>query len=76
VSGHHPETYFKNSDINKSTLFYYYYYYSLGTPRRRWEDNRMNLGEVGWSDVDWTDLAQDRSKWRAPVNLILNLLVP
>jgi hypothetical protein len=49
----------------------------LGIPRRRWVDNiRMDLGEVGWSDVDWIDLAQDRNKWRALVNSVLNLRVP
>jgi hypothetical protein len=38
----------------------------LGRPRRRWVDNsRMNLGEVGWGDVDWIGLAQDRNRWRA-----------
>jgi hypothetical protein len=36
----------------------------------------MNLGEVGWVDVDWTDLAQDRNRWRALVNSVLNLRVP
>jgi hypothetical protein len=46
----------------------------LGRPRRRWVDNiRMNLGEVGWSDVDWIGLAQDRDKWRALVNAVMNL---
>jgi hypothetical protein len=50
---------------------------SLGRPRRRWVDNiRMDLGEVGWGDVDWIDLAQDRNRWRALVNSILNLQVP
>jgi hypothetical protein len=35
----------------------------LGRPRRRWVDNiGMDLGEVGWGDVDWIDLAQDRKK--------------
>jgi hypothetical protein len=44
----------------------------LGRPRRRWLDNiRMDLGEVGWGDVDWIGLA-----WRALVNSVLNLLVP
>jgi hypothetical protein len=44
----------------------------LGRPRRRWVDNiRMDLGEVGWSDV-----AQDRNRWRALVNSVLNLRVP
>jgi hypothetical protein len=38
----------------------------LGRPRRRWVDNiRLDLGEVGWSDVDWIGLAQDRNRWRA-----------
>jgi hypothetical protein len=49
----------------------------LGRPRRRWVDNiRMDLGEVGSSDVDWIDLAQDRNRWRALVNSVLNLRVP
>jgi hypothetical protein len=49
----------------------------LGRPRHRWVDNiRMDLGEVGWSDVDWIVLAQDRNRWRALVNLVLNLRVP
>jgi hypothetical protein len=46
----------------------------LGTPRRRWVDNiRMDLGEVGWGDVDWNGLAKDRNRWRAVVNSVLNL---
>jgi hypothetical protein len=32
----------------------------------------MNFGEVGWGDVDWIGLAQDRNRWRALVNLVLN----
>jgi hypothetical protein len=44
----------------------------LGRPRRRW----MDLGEVGWGDVDWIGLAQDRNRWRALVNSVLNLRVP
>jgi hypothetical protein len=49
----------------------------LGRPRRRWVDNiRMDLGEVGWGDVDWIGLSQDRSRWRAVVNSALNLRVP
>jgi hypothetical protein len=49
----------------------------LGRPRHRWLDNiRMNLVEVGWCDVDWIGLAQDRDRWRALVNSILNLPVP
>jgi hypothetical protein len=49
----------------------------LRRPRRRWVDNiRMDHGEVGWGDVDWIGLAQDRNRWRALVNLVLNLRVP
>jgi hypothetical protein len=49
----------------------------LGRPRHKWVDNiRMDLGEVGWSDVDWVDLAQDRNRCRALVNSVLNLRVP
>jgi hypothetical protein len=39
-----------------------------------WVDNiRMDLGEVGWGDVDWIGLAKDRNRWRALVNLVLDL---
>jgi hypothetical protein len=49
----------------------------LGRPRRRWVDNiRMDPGEVGWGDVDWIVLAQDKNRWRAFVNSVLNLRVP
>jgi hypothetical protein len=49
----------------------------LGRPRRRWVDDiRMDLGEVGWGDVDWVDLAKDRNRWRALVNSVLNHRVP
>jgi hypothetical protein len=36
----------------------------------------MDLGEVGWRDVDWIGLVQDRKRWRALVNWVLNLWVP
>jgi hypothetical protein len=36
----------------------------------------MDLVEVGWGDVDWIGLAQDRDKWKALVNGVMNLLVP
>jgi hypothetical protein len=49
----------------------------LGRPRRRWVGNiRLDLGEVEWGDVDWIGLAQDRNKWRALMNSVLNLRVP
>jgi hypothetical protein len=48
----------------------------LGRPRRRWVDNiKMDLGEVEWGDVDWIALAQDRNRWRAVVNAVMNLRV-
>jgi hypothetical protein len=48
----------------------------LGRPRRRWLDNIMvDLVEVGWGDVDLIGLAQDRGRWRALVNSVLNLRV-
>jgi hypothetical protein len=43
----------------------------------RWVDNiKMDLLEIGWGDVDWIGLAQDRDKWRALVNAVMNLRVP
>jgi hypothetical protein len=49
----------------------------LGRPRRRRVDYiRMDLGEVGWGDVDWIALAQHRNRWKALVNSVLNLRVP
>jgi hypothetical protein len=45
-------------------------------PVRGWVNIRMALGEVGWGDVDWIGLAQDRNRWRALVNSVLNLRVP
>jgi hypothetical protein len=42
----------------------------LGRPRRRWADNiRIDLLELGWSDVDWIGLSQNRKRWRALVNI-------
>jgi hypothetical protein len=49
----------------------------LGRLRIKWVDNiKMDLGKVGWGDVDWIGLAQDRNRWRALVNSVLNLRVP
>jgi len=46
---------------------------SLGRPRLRWEDNiRMDLRE----GLDWMHLAQDRDKWRAVLNTVMNLKIP
>jgi hypothetical protein len=49
----------------------------LGRPRRRRVNNiKMNLKEIGLVGMNWTNLAQDRDKWRALVNTVINLLVP
>jgi hypothetical protein len=46
-------------------------------PRRRWEYNiKMDLREMGFGDVDWIHLAQDRDRWRAVVNTVMRLRVP
>ena len=36
----------------------------------------MDLQEVGCESVDWIDLAQDRDRWRAVINVVMNILVP
>jgi hypothetical protein len=50
---------------------------NLSSKRRMWVDNiRMDLGEVGWGDMDRIGVAQDRNRWRALVNSVSNLRVP
>jgi hypothetical protein len=49
----------------------------LGRPRRRWEDNsKMDLRELGIDVANWIQLAQDRVRWRACVNTVMNLRIP
>jgi len=49
----------------------------LGRPKRRWEDNiKIDLEEVGCWGMDWIQLAQDRDRWWALVNSVMNLRVP
>ena len=49
----------------------------LGRPRRRWKNNiKMNLQEVGCGGVDWIEVAQDRDRWRAHENVVVNIQIP
>jgi hypothetical protein len=48
----------------------------LRRSRSRWEDGiKMYLREIGWGGVEWIHLAQDRDRWRAVVNVVMNLRV-
>jgi hypothetical protein len=49
----------------------------LGSPSHRWEDNiKMDRQEVGCGVTDWIELAQNRNRWQALVNAVMNLQVP
>ena len=49
----------------------------LGRSRHRWEDNiKMDLQEVGCGGMDWIGVVQDRDRWWALVNAVMNLQVP
>jgi len=49
----------------------------LGRTRHRWEENiTMNLQEVEYKGMDWIDLAEDRDRWQALINAVMNLRVP
>ena len=49
----------------------------LWRPRCRWEDNiKMDLQEMGCGGMDWIEVAQDRDRWWALVNVLMKLWVP
>jgi hypothetical protein len=48
----------------------------LVRPRHRWEDGiRMNLRDIGWGSVEWIQFTQDRDRWQALVNTVMDLRV-
>jgi hypothetical protein len=59
------------------------YWWELQKERDHWEDQdrwvdniKMDLREIGWNGMDRIDLTQDRDRWRALVNTVMNLRVP
>jgi len=49
----------------------------LARPRHRWEDNiKIDLQEEGYGGTDWIELAQDKDRWRALMNEVMNHRVP
>jgi hypothetical protein len=49
----------------------------LGRPRRRWEGNiTTDLNQIGWENVDWTHLVQDRDQWRVLTDTEMNIRIP
>ena len=49
----------------------------LGRPRHKWEDiSEMDCREIGWGDMDWICLSEDRDKYQAFLNMVMSLGVP
>jgi hypothetical protein len=51
----------------------------VGRPRSKWVDNvkiLVDLRDIGWGGMDWIDLAEDRDRWRAIVNTVVNVRFP
>ena len=48
----------------------------LGRPRRRWENIKMDIQEVGCGGTNWIELAQNRDRWWPLVNALINIRVP
>jgi len=49
----------------------------FGRPKRRWNDTiKMHLQEAKYGGMNWIELAQDRDRWRALVNVVMNLRFP
>jgi hypothetical protein len=49
----------------------------LGRPTCRWEDNiKIDLKEIGWEDVEWINLSQDRDQWSALMSMVMKFQVP
>ena len=49
---------------------------AIGRLGGRWENIKMDLKEIGWEGMDWTNLAQDRDSSWAVVKMVVNLEVP
>jgi len=64
-------------EVHKCTVGQYEGKRTVGRTGCSWEDNiKMYIHEVGGGGMDWIDLAQDRDRWRALVNEVMNLRVP
>ena len=48
----------------------------LGRPRRKWDNIKLNLGEVACDPIDWTNVAEGRDEWRAYTNAVMNPRAP